>query len=149
MVEARERKRLPKGVIDFFDETERFCPPFKLEFDREKEIAETGLRHIGKLNIVKKLLRLTPYVDIVLDVEERKVAVCSQCGFAYCETNDNFKLYCLVYEREPSDFWPGRLAYHKDWCIFREFYCPSCASQVEVEAVPPGSVILNHYELRI
>jgi len=149
IVDAREEKRLPKVVIDFFNETGKFCPPFKMEFDREKEITERGLNYIGKVNILEKLLSLTPYVDIVIDEKGRRLAVCSKCGFVYCEANNNFKLYCLVYEREPSDFWPGRLAYDKDWCIFREFYCPSCASQVEVEAVPPGSSILHNYELKL
>jgi hypothetical protein len=149
IVEAREEKRLPKVVIDFFNETEKFCPTFKMGFDREKEITEKGLKYIGKANILEKLLSLTPYVDIVIDEEGRRLAVCSKCGFVYCEANNNFKLYCLVYEREPSDFWPGRLAYDKEWCIFREFYCPSCASQVEVEAVPPGSPILHNYQLKL
>lgn len=149
IVDARKEKRLPKVVIDFFNETEKFCPTFKMEFDKEKEITEKGLKYVGKANILEKLLSLTPYVDIVIDEKGRRLAVCSKCGFVYCEANNNFKLYCLVYEREPSDFWPGRLAYDKEWCIFREFYCPSCASQVEVEAVPPGSPILHNYELKL
>lgn len=149
MVQVRKEKRLPKVVLDFFAETEKFCPIFKTEFDEEKEITEKGLKYIGKVGIREKLFSLTPYVDIVIDEKGRRLAVCSKCGFVYCEANNNFKLYCLVYEREPSDFWPGRLAYDKDWCIFREFYCPSCASQVEVEAVPPGSPIIHNYELKI
>ena len=149
IVDARKEKRLPKVVLDFFNETEKFCPTFKMEFDREKEITEKGLQYIGKVGTREKLLSLTPYVDIVIDEKGRRLAVCSKCGFVYCEANNNFKLYCLVYEREPSDFWPGRLGYDKDWCIFREFYCPSCASQVEVEAVPPGSPIIHNYELKL
>jgi hypothetical protein len=149
LVRSREEKRLPQVALDFLTETENFCPAFGQELTREKEIVAKGVKPIGDAKIVEKILSLTPYVDIVLDDQGRKLAVCSQCGFAYCEANENFKLYCLIYERDPSYFHPGRLAYDKEWCLFREFYCPSCASQIEVEAVPPGMPILWNYELKL
>jgi N-methylhydantoinase B len=148
LVKVREERRLPENPLGLLDETRNFCPSFEKELAIEKEIGAKGLKPLGKVKIHEKLFSLTPYVDIVIDEKGRKLSICSQCGFAYCEAHDNFKLYCLIYERDPSDFHPGRLAYDKEWCVFREFYCPSCASQIEVEAVAPGTPILNDYELR-
>jgi hypothetical protein len=149
LVKLREERRLSKPALELLDETKDFCPGFVKELDREKEIADKGLRPGGKISVGETLFALTSYVDIVLDDEGRKMAVCSHCGFAYCEADDNFKYYCLIYDRDPADLYPGILAYDKEWCLFREFYCPSCASQVEVEACAPGSPILWNYELKL
>jgi N-methylhydantoinase B len=149
MVEAREKKKLSEIASGLIDETRDFCPAFEQEIAREKEIVTRGLKPVGEGGIREKLFSLTPYVDIAVDNKGRKFAICSQCGFVYCQAYDNFKLYCLIHEREPSYFHPGRLAYDSDWCVFREFYCPSCASQIEVEAVAPGTPILWDYELKL
>jgi N-methylhydantoinase B/oxoprolinase/acetone carboxylase alpha subunit/acetone carboxylase gamma subunit len=146
LIQAREK--LPQFILDFFNEIKNFCPSFRDELSKEKEIVAKGLKPLGEVKIVEKIFSLTPYVDIVLDKKGRKLAVCSKCGFVYCEANENFKLHCLIYERDPSNFHSGRLAYDREWCIFREFYCPSCASQTEVEAIVPGTPILNDYELK-
>jgi N-methylhydantoinase B/oxoprolinase/acetone carboxylase alpha subunit len=149
LVKKRENKEVPRFILDFLSETEEFCPAFVRELAREKQIARMSFKPLGEVKVHMRLMRLTPYVDIVEDENERKVAVCSQCGFGYCEAHDNFKLYCLVYDRACSYFHSGRLAYDKEWCVFREFYCPSCAAQIEVEAVPQGMPILWNYELKI
>lgn len=149
LVRKRESQEMPAFLLGFLRETEAFCPAFVQELAREKQIAGAGSKPLGEVQVRKRLMGLTPYVDIVEDEEERRIAVCSQCGFGYCEAHDNFKLHCLVYERECSSFHPGRLSYDKEWCVFREFYCPSCGSQVEVEAVAPGTPILWNYELKV
>lgn len=148
LVKAREERRLPGAALDLIDETKSFSPHFGAELEQEKKLAAAGLKPIGKFKVVKKLLGLTPYVDIVEDEQGRKLAVCSNCGFGYCEATDNFKYYCLIHEREPAHFHSGRLAYDKDWCVFREFYCPSCAAQIEVETIAPGAPILRDYQLK-
>jgi len=58
----------------------------------------------------------------------------------------------LVYERDPAEILPGeesgdRMCPDKDWAIFREFYCPGCGRQIEVESTPPGTPILQNYVL--
>ena len=108
LVRVREERQLPQSALDFLDETRNFCPAFEKELAREKEKVEKGLKPVGKVKARQKLFSLTPYVDIVVDDKGRKLAVCSQCGFAYCEKNDNFKLYCLIYEREPVLFSPRK-----------------------------------------
>jgi N-methylhydantoinase B len=149
LAKAREERRLSGVAQGFHDETREFCQAYEKEIQHEKELIKKGLQPIGKVNIREQLFSLTPYIDIAVDDKGRKLAVCSQCGFAYCEANDNFKLYTLIYDRDPSYFHPGRLSYDKEWCTFREFYCPSCAAQIEVEGTVPGSPILNDYSLKL
>ena len=97
----------------------------------------------------RTLFKLTPYVNIIEDKDGRRVAVCSRCGFAYCEASENFDHYCLIYDRDGAEIYPERLAGNREWYILREFYCPGCGAQVEVEATPPGNTILTHYKLDI
>ena len=62
------------------------------------------------------------------------------CGHGFGVATGNWKLTALVYERDPSDgsvLAPVRSA-DPEWMILREFYCPGCGAQLEVEAVPPG-----------
>jgi acetone carboxylase gamma subunit len=72
--------------------------------------------------------------------------VCRKCNFGYCKSNENFKLYCLIYERDPKEIHPGKLGPDPEWTVYREFYCPSCGTQVEVEVTPPGTPIFNPYD---
>lgn len=62
------------------------------------------------------------------------------CGYEFGDYRENWKLNSLVYERDPQDgeIFEPRRACDPDWMILREFYCPGCQAQLEVEAVPPG-----------
>ena len=71
---------------------------------------------------------------------ENGLQISCDCGHRFGAVSENWKLAALVYERDPSDgtvLAPVRSA-DPDWMILREFYCPGCAAQLEVEAVPPG-----------
>ena len=100
------------------------------------------MKPLKQAKVKSVFLKLTPYVNLIEDENGSKVAVCSQCGFAYCNARDDYKLYCLVFERDPADILPSPLAPDRDWAIYREFYCPSCGAQVEVDQVPPGMPII-------
>ncbi|MBI2864615.1 MAG: acetone carboxylase subunit gamma [Chloroflexi bacterium] len=74
-------------------------------------------------------------------VEKRgeRIIKCS-CGHEFGDYRTNWKESALVYERNPQD---GEVYFHTraadpDFMVLREFYCPGCGSQLEVEAVPPG-----------
>ncbi|MEW6440585.1 MAG: acetone carboxylase subunit gamma [bacterium] len=62
------------------------------------------------------------------------------CGFEFGDCSLNWKLEALVYERNPQDgeIYVPRRACDPEWMVLREFYCPGCQAQLEVEAVPPG-----------
>lgn len=150
LVEKRRDRKLPKVAQDFLDETLSFSSVFRDHVEAEEKLLKKDLEPLKKVRVKSTLFKLTPYVNIVEDETGKKVAICSNCGFAYCDARENFKLYCLVYERDPAEIQPGNLTRdNKDWCIYREFYCPGCGTQVEVEATPPGTPILNNYTLKI
>ena len=98
---------------------------------------------------MKEILNLTPYVKIVMDEKGGNISICSQCGYKYGKAEENFKLNCLVFERDPKDLQPEYIAPKKDWMVYREFYCPGCGTQVEVEAAPPGVPILHNVKPKI
>ena len=73
---------------------------------------------------------------------------CTKCGFGYGRAEENYKLYSLVYERNPAEIQPAHFAYPADWCVYREFYCPGCGTQIEVEATVPGTPIVHNVRLK-
>ena len=65
------------------------------------------------------------------------VVKCS-CGHEFCDPKTNWKHSSLVYDRNPKEIYPGLTGPDPEWCTYREFYCPGCYTQLEVEAVPHG-----------
>jgi acetone carboxylase gamma subunit len=62
------------------------------------------------------------------------------CGYEFGDYRLNWKEKALVFERHPQDgivFQPNKGA-DPVWQVLREFYCPSCAMQLDVEPVPIG-----------
>jgi hypothetical protein len=147
LVEKRDKRELPKPALDFLDEITGFSPAFRDQIEREKELAARGFSPLVKVIVKNEIMDLTPYVKIVEDVNGKKVAACSKCGFAYGEAHEDYKLYCLIYERDPAEIYPAHLAPDKDWAIYREFYCPGCGAQIEAEQCPHGMTIIQ--EIRI
>ena len=148
MIKKRENRELPQPVLDFFDQTMAFCEEFKEELEREKRWANEVKEKNGKKTAHKELFDLTPYVKIVENGEGKKLAICSKCEHEHGNAQDNFKLHCLIYDQDPKEIQPGEMGPDKDWMIYREFYCPGCGTQVEVEATPPGMPILHSIELK-
>lgn len=148
LVQQRKKRELPKEALEFLDETIAFSPAYKAQLEIEEKMLEKEFGPLGTVRAVKDVLNLSPYVKIVEDENRSKVIICRQCGFGYCDSAENFKLHCLVYERDPAELQVGFYSYDKDWCIYREFYCPGCGTQVEVEATPPGTPILQSVRLK-
>lgn len=93
-----------------------------------------------------------PYGDrlyIVKRSDGERVVRC-ECGHEFGDYRVNWKLHALVFVRNTpelmADIFPGQLAPDPDWMELREFYCPACARQLEVEAVPPGYPIVLDFE---
>jgi acetone carboxylase gamma subunit len=62
------------------------------------------------------------------------------CGHEFGDYRLNWKEEALVFERHPQDgivFQPNKGA-DPVWQLLREFYCPNCATQLDVEPVPVG-----------
>lgn len=150
MVEQRERRGLPEPVLEMMDEllATEWSQGFRRELDLERAVA-VGALELKRPSLVGErsvLLSLTPDVDVVEDENGIRASVCSHCGHVYGTLDQNFKLFCSIYDRDPAEIY-GDFAPDSDWMIYREFYCAGCAKQVEVEAVPPGMPILHDVEL--
>ena len=71
------------------------------------------------------------------------------CGHDFCGPAENWKMHALVFVRDTDELlrevYPERGHCHPDWQELREFYCPSCARQLEVEAVAPCYPIVHEF----
>ena len=106
----------------------------------------------------KIILPLQEHLYVVLKGKER-VVKCS-CGYEFGDYRENWKLSALVYERGPhagslersalaagadpqdGEIFRGPQGADPGWMILREFYCPGCATQLDVECVCPGHPIV-------
>lgn len=95
---------------------------------------------------------LLPYGEglfIVQKASGERVVKCS-CGHEFCDYRNNWKLEALIYVRTSAqamaEIYPPMMAADPDWMELREFYCPGCQRQIEVEAVPPGYPVLHDFE---
>ena len=141
--QKREKRELPSPTLDFLDEIKPFSPAFRGQLDTEKGLLSRPLSPLVKVTVKNEIMDLTPYVKIVEDDQGRKIALCSKCNFAYCDAREDYKLFCLIYERDPAEVYPAHLAPDKEWAVYREFYCPGCGAQVEAEQCPPGMTIIQ------
>ena len=71
------------------------------------------------------------------------------CGQDFCAHNRNWKLDAVVYVRESeeslSEIYPKMAGPDPTLQQIREYYCPSCARQLEVEAIPPGYPVVHDF----
>ncbi len=96
--------------------------------------------------------RITEYLEIDLDTE---LWHCATCDAELGSARGNYKHGCLVWERDPREVHrpvvEGDYTFAPDpeWCRILEFICPSCATLIEVEYLPPGHPITHDIELDI
>jgi len=87
------------------------------------------------------ILPLTTNLFIVQQGDDR--AVKCRCGQNFGDYRVNWKLSALIYVRDDSeklnDVYRGREQPDPEWTQIREYYCPGCGSQLEVEGVPRGT----------
>ena len=86
------------------------------------------------------LMPLQEHLFIVEDPVSGTPSVRCDCGCWFGDYRRNWKESALVYERDPLDgqVYRGPRAADPDWQVLREFYCPGCMAQLDVEAVPKG-----------
>jgi len=95
---------------------------------------------------------LLPYglhLYIVQKPDGTRVVKCD-CGHEFGDYRENWKLNALIYVRETeeqmNELYPKLMAPDPQWQVIREYYCPGCATQLEVEAVTPWYPILFDFE---
>jgi acetone carboxylase gamma subunit len=95
---------------------------------------------------------VTPLQEsLYLVLKGKKVIVKCFCGYEFGDYKENWKLNAVVYPRNPEDneIFPKPLGADSNWVTMREFYCPGCGVQLEVEVVPHGHPIVFNAELNI
>ena len=85
------------------------------------------------------LVCLQEHLYVVATGSGARVVKCS-CGQEFGDYRVNWKESALVYERPPQDgeIFLGTRGADPEWQVLREFYCPGCAVQLDVEPVPVG-----------
>ncbi len=102
-------------------------------------------------------VRITEYLDIDL---EKELWCCHSCGVELGSVRENYKHFTLVYDRNPHEIHkpyinPEKSAHghmcspDPEWCRILEFYCPQCATMIEVEYLPLGHPATHDIELDI
>ena len=104
---------------------------------RQQAVLEIEQERLGWTD--KILVCVQEHLYVVQKGGNEKIIRCS-CGYEFNDYRVNWKLNALVYERNPEDgeVFKGPRAADPNYMILREFYCPDCGVQLEVEAVPPG-----------
>ncbi len=86
------------------------------------------------------LLPLTDQLYIVQKGNDRVVRC--RCGHDFGDYRVNWKLGALIHVRETTEelaeLYPYPGAPDPAYCEVREYYCPKCGAQLDVEAVPRG-----------
>ena len=95
---------------------------------------------------------LLPYAEHLYIVEKpdgARVVKCD-CGHEFGDYQVNWKLSANVYVRDTeetiNEIYPALMGCHPDWMHLREYYCPGCATLLEVEAVPPGYPVVFDFQ---
>jgi len=104
-------------------------------FDKYVEILQSRVPWSERI-----LLPLTPKLFIVAREGER-VVKCA-CGHEFGDYRCNWKLESLIHVRDDAaslaEIYRGRDMPDPGYVQIREYVCPGCGSQLEVEAVPRG-----------
>lgn len=110
---------------------------------RKKRLEEGKALKKGKGK--SETINITKYFTEYLGVDATREIKCKKCGYVFCDVHENYKEYALMREVVPSTIGPIRPGKEdKDWCIYREFFCPGCATMIQVDSVPAGEYILDN-----
>ncbi len=146
MPEVSYSKEAIKDLIEGklpWERTKQIISGYKDEdrFDKYVDILQEKVPFKEKI-----LLPLTDELYIVEKGEDRLVK-CS-CGYEFGDYRENWKLKALIHvrdsEAEIEELYPSTYSSrpYLDLCEIREYYCPGCGNQLEVETVPFGYPII-------
>jgi acetophenone carboxylase len=99
-----------------------------------------------------KAVEITEYLAIDLADEHWH---CRRCDHDLGSARCNYKEGCAAADRDPREIHEavvdGEYTFAPDpeWCRIVEFYCPNCATLLEVEYLPPGHPITHDIQLDI
>jgi acetone carboxylase, gamma subunit len=89
----------------------------------------------------KIVLVLQEHLYIVEKPNGDRLVKCA-CGYEFGPYTENWKEYALVYaldtDEKLEEVFRGPRKPDPDWFELREYYCPGCGTQLEVESAIPG-----------
>lgn len=112
--------------------------------DRFEKILEVEQERLGWEEPILICLQESLYV---VETQDGKRIVRCECGHEFGNYRENWKESAVVYERNPKDgrVYVGPRAADPAWNMLREFYCPGCATQLDVEVVPLGYPFIHNF----
>ncbi|WP_286885669.1 acetone carboxylase subunit gamma [Aneurinibacillus sp. UBA3580] len=143
--DKRTIEELIDGSIDFF-KLKEMLSNFKdaNRFNLYLEILQERVPWDDKI-----LLPAGLHLYIVQKQNGDRVTKCD-CGHEFGHYKQNWKLNALVYVRDTEakmeELYPKYLAPDPNWQVIREYYCPGCGTQLEVEAVTPFYPVIMDFE---
>lgn len=142
---SKERiESLIDGTIPF-DDAKDMMSAFKDSgrFDKYREILQERTDWDDTI-----LLPLTDHLYVVNNGGDR-VTKCD-CGQEFGDYQENWKHEALINVRDSSqdlqEIYPKAMHSDPDWMVLREYFCPGCKTQLEVETVPPGYPIIFDFQ---
>lgn len=133
------------GTLDW-DTTHRMLsnPKDENRFDKYIEILQERVKWDDQI-----LLPLGPHLYIVQKNNGDRVTKCS-CGNEFGNYKENWKLNATIFVRNTKEdlheIYPRLMHSDPKWNELREYYCPNCAVQLEVESVPPLYPVILDFE---
>ncbi len=94
------------------------------------------------------LLPLADHLYIVQKADGARIVKCD-CGHEFSDYRSNWKLEASVRVRNTEDalaeIYPRVMGCDPEWMELREYFCPGCFTQLDVEAVPPGYPVVFNF----
>jgi len=143
LVTTKTIEDMMDGVLPW-SETHRIMSSFKDadRFDKYVSVLQSRVSWDNQI-----ILPLTPHLFIVK--KENEYIVKCTCSHEFGDYRKNWKTKALIYVRDTEEkleaVWRGPRQPDPEKNEVREFYCPGCATQLEVDAVPPGYPILINF----
>jgi acetone carboxylase gamma subunit len=110
---------------------------------RRKQILRLERQRLGWPEPILACLQEHLYI---VEREDGSRVVRCDCGQEFGDYRHNWKEAALVHERDGSGLYRGPRIADPDWSVLREFYCPGCATQLDVEVVPRGYPFIFNFE---
>jgi len=127
-----------------WDRTKQIISGYKEEdrFEKYIEILQERVNWQGRI-----LLPLTDELYIIQKGDER-IIKCT-CGHEFGDYRENWKLKALINvldtPEKVQEILPYPGAPDVEYCEIREYYCPGCGSQLQVETVPAGYPVVMDF----
>jgi len=148
MLDERLSRREVKGLQSAFKDTDRFDKWIAVLQERVP-YSERIVLPLGEgLNVVRRS-DANPAGPGREAEEPAGLSVRCDCGYDLCPPERNWKMHAAVNVRDTEealrDVFPQMAHCDPEWMELREFHCPSCARQLEVECSPPGYPVVHEF----